>query len=57
MMHHISHAHLICMRLASMLQGALGVTGTGMPCFYNLTDKAVILCHILFACKLPATES
>lgn len=57
MMHQISHAHLICMRLASMLQGALGVTGTGMPCFYNLTDKAVILCHILFACKLPATES
>lgn len=26
-------AHLMCMRFSSMLQGALGVTGTGMPCF------------------------
>lgn len=36
-------AHLICMRLASMLQGALGDTGTGIPCFYRIKDRANIL--------------
>lgn len=57
--HDISNPHLICMRLASMLQGALGVTGTGMPCFYNWTEKKKtgVLYHILFACKLPSAES
>lgn len=33
--HHWCSSHLMCMRLASMLQGALGVTGTGMPFFWG----------------------
>lgn len=51
-MHHTSPAHLICMRLASMLQGARGVTGTGMPCSYSLTAKEAFKLHPVSAtCK------
>lgn len=41
--YHTTPTHLICMRLASMLQGARGVTGTGMPCFYGQTEKDVTI--------------
>lgn len=42
-MDHTSCTHLVCMRLESMLQGALGVTGTGMPCCCILTKKPIKL--------------
>lgn len=42
-------AHLICMRLASMLQGALGDTGTGIPCFYRIKDRADMLCCLFIS--------
>lgn len=50
--HDISNPYLICMRLASMLQGDLGVTGTGMPCFYDWTGKKLVF-YIIYC--LPAS--
>lgn len=49
-------AHLICIRLASMLQGALGVTGTGIPCFYSMKDRADVLCRPHTALLKPESK-
>lgn len=51
--YYTSTTHLMCMRLASMLQGARGVTGTGMPCFYSFDrESSCYDAGLGFACKI-----
>ena len=51
--YYTSTTHLMCMRLASMLQGARGVTGTGMPCFYSFDrESSCYDAGLGFTCKI-----